>query len=322
MININQQLIDHIQREYHFKVLQVIKEGSVLKLKTKKKYYMLKKMRNKKVIKIYNFLLSQKFNNFIIPVATINNELYTKYKNQEYYLTPWFDNIDYPVEKKLIDYIDLLKHLHQSTTIHKKFNKAQFVRLYKKRMKALNIQFQLLDYYIIECESKRNKSIFDWTYLTKYNEIMYIKNVLLKIQQQIEDLLEDIDKYDYCIIHNNTNIDHFIVTNEKNYLISFDYSTIGFKVHDYIKLFIEYSEYDVDWMNLINSDNIEPFEFYYFIFNVLYYIIKNIEITFLSNNYPFEAINILMHNLYVSSKAVELYQKYDSINSSTETLDE
>ncbi|HEY8364775.1 MAG TPA: hypothetical protein VIK84_04305, partial [Haloplasmataceae bacterium] len=122
----------------------------------------------------------------------------------------------------------------------------------------------------------------------------------------------------YCIIHNNPSIDHFIVTNEKNYLISFDHSTIGFKVHDYIKLFIDYSDIDVDWMTLIVNDEITKFEFYYFIFNVLYFIILNIDITFLKKNQNYESINTLIHSLDVGTKAIDLYQKYESIYSSTE----
>ena len=74
-------------------------------------------------------------------------------------------------------------------------------------------------------------------------------------------------------------------------------------------------------MNLIIKDEITDFEFYYFIFNVLYYIIRNTDITFLSKNKNYESINTLIHNLYVAAKAVELYQKYESIHSSTKEQD-
>ncbi len=319
MSNFNQALIDHIEKSYNLKIVQIVPINGILKIKTKKKkYYILKETSRKEVVDVYYFLLSQKFSNFIMPEFTVYKQLFTNFDNQIYYLLPYLDDIDYPTEKKLIDYIDLLYKLHQKTTIRKRFNKTQFNRLYKKKLKQLERQFQLLDYYIVECENKEYKSVFDWTYAVKYYEIMYIKNIVLKLQTQIDELVENIDKYDYCIIHNNPSIDHFVVTNELNYLISFDYSTISFKVHDYIKLFIDYSEYEVDWLSLIINDNVSKFEFYYFIFNVLFYIIKNFEITFLSKNNNLESINILIHNLYVASKAIELYQKYESIESSTE----
>jgi hypothetical protein len=319
MNNFSQTLINHIEQYYHLKVSQVIPINEIYQLKTdQNKVYVLKRVKKREIINVYHFLLSQKFTHFIMPESTIYNQLFTNFNNQLYYLIPFYDDIDYPIEKKLIDYIDLLNKLHKSTLIRKNFNRTQFNKLYKRKLKRLDRQFQLLDLFIIECENKKHKSIFDWTYTVKYSEIMYVKNILLKLQSQIESLVDDLDIYDYCIIHNNPSIDHFIVTNEKNYLISFDHSTIGFKVHDYIKLFIDYSEYDVDWMTLIINDNISSFEFYYFIFNVLYYVVKNIEITFLSKNKNLEAIITLIHNLFVAARAVELYQKYESVNSSAE----
>src|SRR5690554_398937 len=290
MINFSQSLIDNVEKNYKIKSIQVTFINETLKIKTKKKKeYVLKRVKNKEVIDIYYFLLSQKFTYFIMPELTVNNQLFMAYNQKFYYLIPYYDDIDYPIEKKLIDYIDLLQKLHNKTSIRKNFNRTQFKRLYNKKLKRLERQFQLLDLYIVESENKKYKSIFDWTYIVKYNEIMFIKNTLINLNEKIASLLEEIDVYEYCIIHNNPSIDHFIVTNEKNYLISFDYSTIGFKVHDFIKLFIDYSEYDVDWMNLIIKDEITEFEFYYFIFNVLYYIIRNTNITSLSKNKNYES---------------------------------
>lgn len=322
MINVNQTLIENVEKYYNIKINQVTPVNETLMVKTKKnEKFILKRIKNKEIVEIYHYLLAQKFTHFIMPELTIHNQLFMVYNQQYYYLIRYFDDIDYPIEKKLIDYIDLLQKLHNKTVIRKNFNKSQFNRLYKRKLKRLDKQFQLLDLYIVECENKKYKSIFDWTYMVKYNEIMFIKNIMINLDEKIASLLEKIDIYDYCIIHNNPSIDHFIVTNEKNYLISFDHSTIGFKVHDYIKLFIDYSEYDVDWMNLIIKDEITDFEFYYFIFNVLYYIIRNTDITFLSKNKNYESINTLIHNLYVAAKAVELYQKYESIHSSTKEQD-
>ncbi len=319
MINLNQNLLDAVEKNYDLKIAQGIPINEVLIIKTKNnKKYVLKKVRNREIIDIYHFLSSQKFLYFIMPERTVYHQIFMTFEQQLYYLIPYFEDIDYPVDKKLIDYIDLLNKLHKSTIIRKNFNRTQFNRLYKRKLNRLERQFQLLDLFIVETENKKYKSVFDWTYIVKYNEIMYIKNILLRLMQKIDSLLEDIDIYDYCIIHNNPSIDHFIVTNEKNYLISFDYSTIGLKVHDYIKLFIDYSDCDVDWMTLIINDDISKFEFYYFIFNVLYYIIRNMEITFLSKNKNYESINTLIHNLYVAAKAVELYQKYESVNTSSE----
>lgn len=319
MINVSKALLESVGKNYNIHITQAIPLNETVQIKTSdNKNYILKRVKNREVIDIYYFLLAQKFTYFIMPELTIYKQLFMIYNQQYYYLIKYYDDIDYPIEKKLIDYIDLLHKLHKSSIIRKNFNKSQFNRLYRRKLRRIDSHFHLLDLFMIECENKKYKSIFDWTYMVKYNEIMYIKNLLVKIDSQIENLLEKLDLYDYCIIHNNPSIDHFIVTNEKNYLISFDHSTIGFKVHDYIKLFIDYSDIDVDWMTLIVNDEITKFEFYYFIFNVLYFIILNIDITFLKKNQNYESINTLIHSLDVGTKAIDLYQKYESIYSSTE----
>lgn len=320
MSNERNEIVSSVVKHYGLPVKEVIPNNGIYKIITNdNKTYILKKVKNRGVFNIYYFLMSQKFTNFIMPLLTTGNHIFMMHDNDAYYLTRFYEDIDYPLDKKLMDYIDLLHKLHQKTIIKKHFDKDQFNRLYKKKLKRLESRFQLLDLFIIECENKKYRSIFDWTYLTRYNDIMYIKNVLVKLQSQIDTLLEELKLYDYCIIHNNPSIDHFVVTNEHNYLISFDYSTIGLKVHDYVKLFIDYSEYNIDWLNLITIDEVSSFEIYYFIFNVLYYILRNIDITFLSKNNQYEAINSLIHSLHVAEKAVDLYQKYEETKLAAET---
>jgi hypothetical protein len=317
MNKIDANLIHELNQEYQLEITQVINLNSIHLLRTKDdKQYILKKAKSKKLTKIYDYLLAQKFAHFIHPLHNRHKTIITKIDDVDYYLIPYVYNIDYSMDKRLLDYVDLLHKLHKTTVIARKFNRALFLKTYRRQIKKLNKQFSLLDFYIVECETKIDKSIFDWTYLFKYHEIMFIKNTLLKIQDTIEDELEKMDIYNYCLIHNNCSIDHFIVTNEKNYLISFDASMISLKIYDYIKIFIEYSEADVDWLNILLSEDINTFEFNYFIFNVLYYVILNIDITYLANNDSFASINSLVYNLHVCQKALELNGKYHSLRPS------
>ena len=64
--------------------------------------------------------------------------------------------------------------------------------------------------------------------IVKYNKIMFIKNILINLDEKIASLLGDLKTYDYCIIHNNPSINH-LLSRMKNYLISFDYSTVVLK---------------------------------------------------------------------------------------------
>ena len=319
MNNKSDDFKNHLSKIYRLKIDEIIPYKTIYKVISGDKSYILKRVKNRNLINNYNYLLSQKFANFVMPLVTIDRNLTTQYNNYSYYLTPYVDNIDYPLDKRLIDYIYLLSKLHKATNIKRQFKKDQFKRIYKKQMRHLNDHFFILDEFLSECETSENKNIFMWHYLMQYQDMIYIKNNLMEVQKMIDDALPNIDQFDYSLIHNSTSLDHFIVTNEKNYLVSLDQSIISLKIVDYIKLFIEYCEYPVDWLGLIKSEEISDFEFYYFVFNVIYYMILSIDITTSLNQSPYIAINNIINNLDVIEKIIYIYQQHKRL--ATEEID-
>jgi hypothetical protein len=318
MNNLSNEFIDHLRQVYPIKIDKVIRYKTVYQVVSGDKRYILKRVKNKNLINNYNYLLAQKFQHMIIPVYTIDGKFTTQFNNYSYYLTPFIENINYPLDKRLIDYIGLLSKLHKTTNIKRKFKKDQFKRIYRKQMRHLNNRFMILDEFVQECETSSQKSLFMWHYLMQYSDMMFIKRTLLEIQKKIDEALETIDQFNYSLIHNSPSIDHLIVTNEKNYLISFDQSMISLKIYDYIKLFIEYCEYPVDWLGLIQSEEITNFEFYYFVFCVIYYIIMNIDVTVYIKSPPYIAINNLVHNMDVIERIITVYREHMRLIASEE----
>jgi hypothetical protein len=311
---------NHLSKTYRLKIDEIIPFKTIYQVKSGDKCYLLKRVKNRNLINNYNYLLSQKFVNFVMPLLTVDRHLTMKYNNYSYYLTPFVDNIEYPLDKRLIDYVDLLSKLHQATNIKRQFKKDQFKRVYKKQMRHLNDHFFILDAFLSECETAKEKNVFMWHYLSQYQDLIYIKNTLLEIQKKIDEALETIDQFNYSLIHNSTSLDHFIVTNEKNYLISLDQSIISLKIVDYIKLFIEYCEYPVDWLGLIQSEEITNFEFYYFVFNVIYYMVLSIDVSASLNQSAYIAINNLISNLDVIEKIIYIYFQHKQ--SATDEIDQ
>lgn len=317
MNKITDEFIAHLNQVYKINIKQITPINTAFKIITdENKCYILKRVKNKSLINNYNYLHSQKFHHFIGPIMTIHNQYTTKYDNYSYYLTPYVENIDYPLDKRIIDYIELLSKLHKSTNIKRKFNKEIFRRKYEKQKRHLYERFSTLDYYLVECETSEDRSIFMWFYLENYSDLIYTKNILVEVQNKIEQELEKLNQFNYSLIHNNPNIDHFVVTNDQNYLISLDQSVISLKVYDYIKLFIEYCEYQLDWLGLIKNEQITDFEFYYFVFNVIYYMIINMNITNLRNSPSYIAINNLVYDMHIVEQIIRLYKAHQKLSGS------
>lgn len=310
MNKLDSAILHHLSDEYQTTFDAITPYKTVYRVSSGGKWYILKPVKKQNIINNYNYLLAQKFPHVIYPLITKNASFVTRYEHEYYYLTPYVENIDYPLDKRLIDYIQLLHKLHQVTEIKRQFKKEQFLRIYRRQMRDLNHQFLILDEFLRECEQKKNKTNFDWFYLMHYYRLIDLKNILLTLQSKIDQALESIDQFNYALIHNQPSIDHFLVTNEKNYLISLDHSIISMKIYDYIQLFIEYCEYPVDWLDLIRRENISDFEFHYFAFSVIYYLVMNLQVTSLLNQSALISINHFLYTLDVADRNLNLYQNY------------
>ena len=272
-------LIQHLKRDYRLKVDRIVPFKTVTKVLVGDKAYILKRVKNRRVIRNYNYLSAQKFAHVILPLLTIHGSFVTRFKGERYYLIPFHATIEYPHDKRLIDYIELLVKLHEKTKVIRPFDTEEFTRVYQKQQRDLADRFHILDAFLGECETKNEKTIFMWYYLSQYPKIIGIKNLLLDIQKKIDEELSQIDHFGFALIHNRPSLDHFIVTNEKNYLINFEHSVISLTIYDYIKLFIEYFEVPINWLSIIQREAMRPFEFYLFVFNVVYTIILNLDVT-------------------------------------------
>lgn len=309
-------LIHHLKRTYRLKVDRIIPFKTVTKVMVGDQNYILKRVKSKRVIHNLNFLASQKFTHVILPLLTVDGKLTTDFDGQSYYLLPFYSNIEYPHDKRLLDYIDLLVKLHQKTRIIRPFDKEQFNRIYEKQNRELTDRFHILDAFLAECETKPNKTIFMWYYLSQYPKIIGIKNLLSEIQKKIDEELPRIDQFNFSLIHNRPSLDHFIVTNEKNYLINFEYSIISLTIYDYIQLFIEYADYPIDWYAIIEQEAMRPFEFYLFVFHIVYTIVLNFDVTTMKNSSDYIAINHFVYSYGVIERLIQLYQKWNSVHQS------
>lgn len=305
-----QELIQHLWHAYRLKADRIVPYKTVHQVFVGDQAYVLKRVKSRRVIQNVNYLSAQKFTHAILPLLTVDGQYVTTYKGKDYYLLPYHANIDYPHDKRLLDYIDLLIKLHQKTRVIRPFDTDGFIRIYEKQKRDLADRFLILDAFMAECETTSHKSVFKWYYLSQYPKIIGMKQLLTELQQQIDNHVSTIDHFSFSLIHNRPSLDHFIVTNEKNYLINFEYSVISLPIYDYIQLFIEYCDFPIDWYALVEREAMSPFEVYLFVFQVIYTIVLNFDVTTMKHSPDVIAINHFVYSYGVIEQLIQLYQKW------------
>ncbi len=234
-----------------------------------KEGYVVKKT-NRKSDKIYQYLNSQNVHNVVYPEKkyVLNNEKYLEF--------PYYDEIDYPSSKKLLNLKDAIMELHDKTKtmkVIKKRNMRYFYKIYYK----LDMKFSLLELYIRECENNVNHNDNDWIILSKYHIYLDCKKELYRLQKKLHNLVDKNTSAYYAVNHFKPDITHLV----NNSLISLDHAKIAIVTSDIAKIYVANEYIDIDWFNFVDSwlNNYEG-EIYkvYFKFLVLYIFILNVNI--------------------------------------------
>lgn len=218
--------INELIREYKPNGYKKIK--NVILIKTKDNKMIIKKKQNTN--NIYDYLNSRSFRYY----PKIINE------NENYRITEYIEEVEMPLEQKMIDMINLVSLLHSKTSFYKEVDEADYKKIYEDI--TGNIEY-LGSYYmdlITIIESKVYMSPSE--YLIARN-ISKINSSLNYAKIELEKWLEKLEtkkKQRFVVLHNNLELDHYIRGNN-SYLISWDKSKIDIPIFDLYKLYKKYA---------------------------------------------------------------------------------
>ena len=222
----------------------------------------------------YRYLSSRGFD-YYVPLVDSNRDNYDVF--------PYVYDNNVPYEQKGSDLARITSLLHAKTSYNKKVDASTYDNIYHD---ILNNCEYLEDYY---------SKMYDDMFLFKYHkphEIMFldfyskINNAIGFCKKELESWYQIVsDKTDQrvSLIHNNLKVEH-LLSDDKDYLISFDKAKIDTPVLDLVNLYK--NEYD-------NLEFSEVFKTYLYHFNLnedeqkLFFILISLpeEITFSSNNF-------------------------------------
>jgi hypothetical protein len=217
-------------KSYNLKPTRYKKNGQVYFVESDGKTYAIKK-KNKYKDEIYKYLDSRHFNYY---PDVLNDD-------EEYEVTSYIEDIDYPKEQKIMDLIDLVALLHSKTTFYKEIEKDYFKKTYEDI--EGNIEY-LEEYYndlieVIEKEVYTSPS----SYLLARN-INLIFSSLYYAKEEIEkwyDMVQSKNRARFVVLHNNLKLEHFL-KNQNSYLTSWDQSRIDIPIFDLYKLYKNHAD--------------------------------------------------------------------------------
>jgi len=189
--------------------------------------------------KIFDYLKSRNFNNYLEYESRLNDES----------IYPYIEDNSIDNYQKGEDMIKVIAELHNKTSYNKEISHEIYLNIYNNIIGYIK---HLEDYYALLIENieyvefpSPSQSIFISNY-TKLLELFdFIKNETNNWYEIVSSSTEE----RVSLNHGNLRLSHFI-RNDKDYLISWDKATFDTPILDIVK-FYHHDMYNVDFKNLI-----------------------------------------------------------------------
>ena len=187
-----------------------------------------KKPKNKDIPSIFNYLKSRNFTYF--------PEVYN-YDRDDNYVYEFVEDA-YPINpSKSEDLITLVALLHSKTSYNKEVSEEVYKEIYEN---IKNNILYLKDYYLKYYELFL-KSIYmspsEYEFIRNYSKI---NAALLFSENELDDwysIVKEKKNERISLIHNNLSLDHYLRSDDKDYLISWDKAKFDTPILDLVKLY-------------------------------------------------------------------------------------
>lgn len=216
--------VNNLLRKNNLKPSKYTKEGKSIIVETDCKKVVLKP---KIDTEIFKYLNSRNFDYY----PNILNDL-----DDDYYIYDYIEEIEIPIEQKIMDMVDLVSLLHNKTTFYKEVDNAYYKKIYEDITNNIDYLYSYYNDLMFNIESKVFMSPSEYLLARNITVIFYN---LSKSKQQLEDwyeLVKEKNRTRQVVLHNNLELSHFL-KNKNSYLISWDKAKIDMPIYDLYKLY-------------------------------------------------------------------------------------
>lgn len=263
------------------------------------------KRKEKDINDIYKYLRSRSFDFFPdIMYQTTNYDIYK-----------YVDSTDISREEKAEDIIKLITILHSKTTFYKKEDDNDYKEIYESIIERLDY---LVNYYnditeVIEHEVYMSPS--HYYFIRNVSKVFASLDFCRYHIDKWYKLIEDKKRIRVVQLHNNLDLDHYLVSDNKPYLISWRRSKRDIPIYDLISMYKKYYK-EFDFCELVRryemSYPLLPEE------KELFFVLISIpeKLEFNNNEYNMCInVNKFYDYLLTSERLISDYMPKESINS-------
>jgi len=229
---------DFLEKE-NINLNKITIKNNIKIINTNRGNYVLKKD-EKELENTYNYLLSRSFDYF--PKIIKQEEDYNIYE--------YIEDVEEPVEQRILDIITLLTMLHSKTTFYKEIDIDNYKYIYETIDKKLEYLYNYYTDIITLIERNIYMSPSEYIIARNINKIYESINYCKKELDSWYDLIKDKRKVRVVNIHNNLSLEHYI-KNDKSYFISWNKNKIDMPIYDLLILYKKYY-LDFDFYELFN----------------------------------------------------------------------
>lgn len=200
------------------------------------------KRKEKDISDIYKYLRSRSFDFFPdIMYQTTNYDIYK-----------YVDSADISREEKAEDIIKLITLLHSKTTFYKKEDDNDYKEIYESIIEKLDY---LVNYYsdiaeVIEHEVYMSPS--HYYFIRNISKVFASLDFCRYHIDKWYKLIEDKKRIRVVQLHNNLEIDHYLVSDNRPYLISWRKSKRDIPIYDLISMYKKYYK-EFDFCELVRK---------------------------------------------------------------------
>ena len=263
------------------------------------------KRKEKDINDIYKYLRSRSFDFFPdIMYQTTNYDIYK-----------YIDSTDISREEKAEDIIKLITILHSKTTFYRKEDDNDYKEIYESIIERLDY---LVNYYnditeVIEHEVYMSPS--HYYFIRNVSKVFASLDFCRYHIDKWYKLIEDKKRIRVVQLHNNLDLDHYLVSDNKPYLISWRRSKRDIPIYDLIGMYKKYYK-EFDFCELVRryemSYPLLPEE------KELFFVLISIpeKLEFNNNEYNMCInVNKFYDYLLTSERLISDYMPKESINS-------
>lgn len=224
--------INEVLKKYNIKPYRYTTQGKVTLVDTEMGRFVIKKRKDNKEISRY--LKSRSFDYYPQVISE---------ENEEYEVSEYIDEVEYPKEQKMIDMINLVSLLHNKTTHYKEIDLDDYKEIYEDIRNNIEYLDSYYQDYITLIETHVFMSPSEYIFARNVSKIFAALSFCKQEVEKWYELIKDKTKQRLVVLHNNLDLSHFLRT-DKSYLLSWDKAKIGIPIFD---LYILYKRHALDF---------------------------------------------------------------------------